>query len=104
MCPGLLEDARRRGVLGERQREQAQQVQALESTLRRQDERLRDDAAAPERLAQPVADLGGETLDVRAGDHADTANGFAVHFDRELGLLPSSPTAPARKARACSIV
>src|SRR6185436_18709974 len=85
--PGLFENPRRRGVLGEGEREEPQQVEALERALADQDERLRDDATTPEWLAQPVADLGGKTLDVGTRDHADAAHRFAIHFDRELRLL-----------------
>src|SRR5207247_1964155 len=47
------------------------------------DERFRGDAATPERLAQPVADLGRRAVHVLLQHEADPAHGFAVDHDGE---------------------
>ena len=50
-------------------------------------ERFSGNAAAPVRLAEPVADLGRVPLDIGADDIPDRAGRFAVHFDREIGRI-----------------
>src|SRR5262249_9611629 len=42
------------------------------------------EAAAPDPLAQPVADLGADPLDVGAGLQADAADGLALVLDGEV--------------------
>src|ERR1700730_3454285 len=62
----FLEHTDRPGVVGEWQREEAQHVAGAEGVVGHEPQRFLRDAAAPERLADPVADLGRVPLDVRA--------------------------------------
>src|SRR5581483_9591158 len=96
---GLLEDAARRRVVRERDGEQPRQTVRLDRVLGHGDERVGDDPASPERLAQPVADFRGRAIDVLVEHESDATDGVAVDRDREgrlgIGFLHRAKKADA---------
>jgi hypothetical protein len=64
----------------------AAEIEGLEGMVGEPAHRGRREAAPPERLAEPVTDLGRIALDVRLEEEAHAAHGLAGHLDRELGL------------------
>ena len=51
-------------------------------------ERCGRNPASPERLTEPIADLGGFAIDVIEQTAANTANSFALEFDGKVSREP----------------
>src|SRR3954447_18073784 len=83
--PSLLEHADRSLVVGKGQRNQAQEVRGPKDVLAHEHEGFGGDAAAPVRLAEPVPNLGGKTLDICARHVADRPDRLAADVDGEIG-------------------
>ena len=66
----------------------------IERVLCHRDDRLARNTAAPEPLAQPVSNLGGDAFDVLLQVEADAADGGAVHGNRKEGLRLHHPGGP----------
>jgi formylglycine-generating enzyme required for sulfatase activity len=83
---GLLEHATRRDVPGERHGVDARQAVHVDRVARDRSQRLGGDPSPPERLADPVADLGGDALDVGVHDETDAAHRGPLDGDGKGGL------------------
>src|SRR5207249_8211113 len=77
----LLEDPHGCSVVGEREGENAQQVQWLEGVRRNGAYGCRHDPATPVRAADPVTDLRRAPFDVGAGTQADPAGRIITDHD-----------------------
>jgi hypothetical protein len=86
LVAGLFQDAGGRRVPLVDDRLQPHQFELRHRPARERRDGLAEDAAAPERLAEPVAQLAANPLDVFLQSHADGADGGAVDFDGEHRL------------------
>jgi hypothetical protein len=87
LVAGLLERSARRDVLAKRNGEHPHETELIERVRRDELDRGRGDPATPIVLANPVAELCADSLDVGADVEADAADRSVVDVDREARLL-----------------
>src|SRR5689334_22239701 len=78
---GFFEYARRSRIPGKDRGLNALEVEVVEGARRGFAQTESSDAASPERLGDPIADLGGEPVDIAIALEADAANALAVALD-----------------------
>ena len=73
------------------------QVMSLDGIFRHSSQRLTDDPFTPVRFTQPVADLGGNTFNIRMQHETDTPHGLIIYTNGKIRLGISTPSNARRK-------
>src|SRR5260370_30880041 len=90
---GLLEHSRRRRIPLENRGLDTLEAEFGERVASSALERLGRDTFSPERFADPVADFGGQTMNVVEQSYSDAPDRFPRNVDGEIGWLALFPLA-----------